>query len=46
MTLDTAPDTRPSTGTIRIVDPATGEPVGEHAAAGPAEVAAAVRRAA
>jgi len=46
MTLDTAPGTRSSIGTFRIVDPASGEPVGEHRAAEPAEVVAAVRRAA
>ena len=45
MTLDTASDTRGSTDTIRIVDPATGEPVGEHRAADEAEAGAAVRRA-
>ncbi|MGN6741958.1 MAG: aldehyde dehydrogenase family protein, partial [Amnibacterium sp.] len=43
MTLELAPDT--TTTSIRIVDPASGEPVGEHAVAGEAETAEAVRRA-
>src|SRR4051794_39567459 len=45
MTLDLAPATRPALTTIRIVDPATGVAVGEHAVADATAAAAAVRRA-